>query len=389
MKSVYKFFIIALILGIIAWIVYFVISKNTTIDTPNEDVLVSTTTEIIDTENTEGGDTTTTTTDQITEKTLENEDYESEKVKILFNEIKKISDVPVKFYWYYAENNRIFYITEGGEIKKVIDEKNEQISINPLKNVTVARSNRGGSLILLKFNTDSGVVWGIFSSMDEQIIPLNFPITDAVWAFNNQDIIATISKNGKTSVVSFSSLKTYSESVVLIPEIKLLDVDMIEKSQDELLFVEKPGGDYTTSIWQYNKKTKLFSVIRTGLLDFSLHPTASNYFFSSKNDGFIIGNNNFVHLIPTIHETLPEKCSSISTIAFCFIPQKPIQLFDWITNSVFSNDSLYVYDLYSQEESGVDLEKITKTAIDAKNITPTYSSLYFINKYDNFIYALN
>ena len=184
-------------------------------------------------------------------------------------------------------------------------------------------------------------------------------------------------------------MKAFNENTVLIPEIKLLDVDMVEKSQDELLFVEKTGTGYTTSIWQYNKKTKIFSIIKTGLLDFSLNPTPSSYFFSSKNEGFIIGNNNFARLVPTIHETLPEKCSSVLTTVFCFTPQKPIQLFDWLTSSIFSSDSLYVYDLYSQTENEVDLQKITQTAIDAKNIIPTYFSLYFINKYDNFIYALN
>ena len=171
MKSIYKFFIIALILGIIAWIVYFVVSKNSTPIELIEDTSTSTTTEVIDisSSDTGGEDASTSTTEQAPiETTSENEDYESEQIKTSFSELKKISDVPAKFYWYYAENNRIFYITDEGQIKKVIDGKSEQVSINPLKNVTIARSNRGGSFVLLRFITDSGVVWGVFSSMDEK-----------------------------------------------------------------------------------------------------------------------------------------------------------------------------------------------------------------------------
>ncbi|RJQ30125.1 hypothetical protein C4565_00970 [Candidatus Parcubacteria bacterium] len=389
MRPIYKYLIIFLILGTIAWIIYFVVSKttpteeqgNTTISTSTTNTLIEeldnneqTPTDVVEIENNETGD---------------GGNYsESAVIKTSFTELQKVSDVPAQSYWYYEENNRIFYITENGEIKKVIDGKSEKIALNPLNNVSMIKPNRGGSSVLIKFATNSGTIWGIFSSMDEKITPLNSSITDAVWDFNNQDIVALWDQGGTTSVVSLSSLKSYSDKTVIIPKLKLFDVDIFKKSRDELLFVEKFGNEYATSIWQYNLKTKLFSTIRSGLLDFSLNPELSVYFFYSKNDGFVIGNNSFENIVPTTKKTLPEKCSSLVTTAFCFVPKTDISLFNWITNLSFTDDLLYVYDTYSQTEDQVQISDIKNIPIDAKNIIVTQPSLYFINKYDNFIYAL-
>ncbi|MFA6992739.1 MAG: hypothetical protein WC269_05710 [Candidatus Gracilibacteria bacterium] len=389
MKPIYKFIVVFLILGIIAWIIYFVVSKTNTgtgvtleTATTTTEGVAGETKGVLD-EPITGG----TTGQNDTNTETFNEENPSGAIKTSFKELRKISDVPAQFYWYYAENNRIFYITKTGEIKKVIDGKSEAIALNPLSNVSIVRPNRGGSFVLLKFTTDTGTIWGVFSSMDEKITPLNSSIVDAVWDFYNENITASLSNGGGISIVSLLREKNYSENTVLIPEIKLFDVDMVNKSPNELLFVEKFGNEYATSIWQYSKKTNLVSIVRSGLLDFSLNPTLSAYFFSSKNDGFVIGNSSFERDFPTTQKTLPEKCSSAVVTAFCFVPQVQVSFFDWVTNSVFSNDSLYVYDLDQQTENRIPISDITKTPIDAKNIIPTASSLYFINKYDNFIYA--
>jgi len=386
MKPFYKYLIIALILGIVAWIVYFVLSRNA--EQPQEVIPIdATTTEQIGVP-TDTGDNTT-TTEQIDVPTDTGDPESGESVKTSFSKIEKISDVPVRFFWYYRENNRIFYVTENGEIKKVIDGKSETLQLNSLENVSVVRPNRGGSSVLLKFTNNSNTIWGIFSSMDEKITPLSSSIIDAVWGFNNKDVVASWDQGGKTSIVSLSSIKNFSDVSIILPEISLFDVDLIGQSDDELLFVEKFGNEYATSIWQYNIKTKLFSTIRKGLLDFSLNPTASAYFFTSKADGFVIANSLLERIMPTIQKTLPEKCSSVLTTAFCFVPQTEISLFNWYTNSSFSNDSLYIYNLDAEAEDQINLTGIAKNPIDAKDIIPTMSSLYFINKYDNFIYALN
>lgn len=389
MKPLYKFLIIFLILGIIAWIIYFVASKtSTTGEIPLE---TQNTTQQIENTGTESQSTTTEpeTLSEETENITGEENYgESDIVKTSFKELNKISDTAAQFYWYYEANNRIFYITENGEIKKVIDGKSENISINPIKNVAVARPNHGGSLVLLKFATDSGMIWGIFSSMDEKITPINQPIIDAVWDFNNQDIVASLNQGTGVSIISLSGLKNYTEKTVLIPELNLLDVDMIKKSKDELLFIEKFGNEYATSIWQYNLKTKLFSTVRKGLLDFSIKPDISTYFFYSKNDGFVIGNSSLERVVPTTKGSFPEKCSSIVTTVFCFVPEKSVSLFDWMTNSLFTDDDLYTYDTYDQTENQVPFPENTPGPIDAKNIIATHSAIYFINKYDNFIYEL-
>jgi|GEM_PF-1705533 len=385
MKPIYKFIVIFLILGIIAWIIYFVISKTGT----KTDIITETPISVIEKLAENSGILDGIKTDQTKQ---ENEVVFDEKnpsgaIKTSFKELRKISDVPAQFYWYYKENNRIFYITKTGEIKKVIDGKSETIALNSLNNVSIVRPNRTGSFVLLKFTTDSGTIWGVFSSMDEKITPLNSSIVDAVWDFYDENIIALMNQGGKTSAVLFLQEKNYSENTILIPEIKLFDVDMVSKSPNELLFVEKFGNEYATSIWQYNTKTNLFSVVRNGLLDFSLNSTPSAYFFSSKNDGFVIGNNSFEREFPTTQKTLPEKCSSAIVTAFCFVPQSPISFFDWTTNSIFSSDSLYIYDLDQQTEEEITISNITKISIDAKDLTPTASSLYFINKYDSFLYA--
>ena len=376
MKPIYKFIIIFLILGIIAWIIYFVVSKTGT-SKPQQSGENTTSTEQVSSGNEAPQHT---TPPEVGVKT--------DNRKALFTEFKKISDVPALFYWYYKENNRVFYITETGEIKKEIDGKSETIQINQLNNVSVIRPNDDGSFVLLKFIENNGTVWGIFSSMDEKITPLNSSITDAVWDVNNQEIIASILQGGKTSIVSFDSKKNYSGFSVIIPEISLFDVDLLKKSNDELLFIEKFGNNYSTSVWEYNLKTKLFTVIRKDLLDFSLKPTLNTYFFTSKKDGFVIANTSLERIMPVTQKTFPEKCSTIFTTAFCFVPQTEISLFDWLTNSVFSNDVLYKYEINQQAEDLIDTANIIKEPIDAKDVVATASSLFFINKYNNFIYAL-
>lgn len=393
MKPIYKFIIIFLILGIIAWVIYFVVSK-TTVSENNAETSTINTEEIIPDLEKQTTTTTLATSSEIIPQKQQTGDVDDGNlnqtpIKTVFTKFEKVSEAPTHFYWFYKENNRIFYITENGEIEKVIDGKSEKISINPIKNVSIARPNIDGSMVLLKFTNESAkTVWGIFSSMDERIAPINFPITNAVWDFNNSNIIAALSQGGGTSIVELNPDDDYSKTSILIPKINLLDVDIVKKSTSEILFIEKFGNDYATSVWQYNLKTKLFTTVKNNLLEFSLNPTRYAYFFTSKMDGFVVANSSFERIMPTTGTTIPQKCSSISSIAFCFIPKTTIALFDWFTNSSFTNDYLYTYDLNNGNEDLIDITKLTEKTLDTTNVTATVSALYFINKYDNFIYAL-
>ena len=117
--------------------------------------------------------------------------------------------------------------------------------------------------------------------------------------------------------------------------------------------------------------------------------------FTSPNK-FSILNRSFSDISPLVFPTFPGKCDGGADVVFCFVPQDT-SIFsgsyslpdDYFMNKFYTVDSLHRIDLRSGNDSPILISNTgSVSAIDATSVVENNSSIYFINKYDNYLYVV-
>ncbi|MEK7086932.1 MAG: hypothetical protein AAB935_01600 [Patescibacteria group bacterium] len=311
-------------------------------------------------------------------------------------EIKKISEQPVFDFWLVPDTGEIYYLTPDGKILSAKDGPDLEISTQTINALNFIEVGPGNQKILAAFGSPRAPQWGIFDLIDKVWRPLPADITNATWGAKENELIAILKTLGGLNLATVDLSKTPPNYKTLIKDFRLKDVRFTLAAPERLIITELPSANYTGRVWQLDLKTLTFNLIlapENGLtLGWSQDKNVV-FKFSSEN-GFSLFNQNFQETAPLFFSTLPTKCetSGTSTI-YCFVPQDvPDDVIlpdDYFQNKFYSVDDLYTINLETDET-----KKIFKSSengaptIDGKKPKALSSGLYFINRYDNYLYEL-
>ncbi|MFA6365028.1 MAG: hypothetical protein WCW78_01370 [Candidatus Paceibacterota bacterium] len=313
---------------------------------------------------------------------------------------QKFSKNPAFDFWIERDTKEIYYLGLDGKIFSAKEGPDLDISNQTVEALNSIESSSKGEKILASFGNPLAPQWGIFDSIDKVWRPLPADILIATWGANERELIATTKTKDEISLATIDLTKTPFAYKILIKDFRFNDVVFSMKAPDILLFWEKPSLGYAGRVWQLNLKTLGITLLSSPQNGFSLSWSSDKTigFRFVPPASFSLVSPNLSGLTPVFFSTFPKKCEgSATSTVYCFVPQFAslptlnINLpDDYLQKKFFSVDDLYTIDM-KNETTEKTLEGNTSAlpSIDAEHPQLIDSTLYFINRYDRYIYKID
>ncbi len=313
--------------------------------------------------------------------------------------LAKVSDRPVSFFWTDPATQEVFYLDQSGVVWQAeAGQKNPQITQQGVAAVNFIKQSPDNKSILAAFGDPRLPSWGIYDSVDQVWQPLPSNIIQATWGADSNTLIATEQNGSNVNLVTLDLTKTPPKPKVLVNDFRLLDTQLAFIPPNTLLVEEKSNANYGSRIWSFNTKTLAVNLLMGPMSGLTARLTSdgSTLLAYSGSSGFqILQSQTLQNLAPLPFVTLPEKCSVNSgTTVYCFVPTnagfKSAALpDDYVERKIYTTDVLYGINTGTGAATLLPLPGNATGKLDAEKPALAGSNLYFINRFDNYLYALN
>ncbi|MEK7465559.1 MAG: hypothetical protein AAB631_02165 [Patescibacteria group bacterium] len=313
--------------------------------------------------------------------------------------LRRISDVPIFDYWVLKNGEDVFYFKPDGKIASAKSGPDLEVSTETISTLNRVIPNTDGTRVLVAFGSPLTPSWGVFDAQDKVWRPLPAEVKEAAWGTKTNEIVGIVQAGGLPSLATFDYTRTPVQYVTVIKDFRLTDVHFIPQSPGTLLIAEKPSFLQNGRLWRLNLKTQELSLLVQGErgLTVGWDDTFKTLFMFFSPNQFSILDERMGLQTPVIFTTFPSKCAAYaSSSVYCFVPRElstkenPATIpDDYLMRKFYTVDDLYS----ASEDTGT--EKIftslseTFPAIDASHVTARAGKLYFINRYDGFLYELS
>jgi hypothetical protein len=316
----------------------------------------------------------------------------------LIGALTKISDRPVSFFWTDPATHEVFYLDSNGVVWQAeAGQKNPQITQQGVAAINFIKQSPDNKFILAAFGDPHQPSWGIYDSVDQVWQPLPSNIIQATWGADSNTLIAIEQNGSNMSLVSLDLTKSPPKYKVLVNDLRLLDTHLSFIPPNTILIEEKSNTSYSGRIWGFNTKTLNLNLLigPVGGLTARLTNDGSALITYSGPNGFqILESQTLQNLIPLPFITLPDKCSINSgAIIYCFVPTnanfKSAALpDDYVERKIYTSDVLYSLNTLTGAVTLLPIPANATGKLDAEKPAITGDSLYFINRFDGYLYAL-
>jgi len=392
MKKQYKILIVSFFIILLAVGIYVVWKqiKNTSVDVVTKteaDVVNGTLPETSEKNVSSSTETTTNTDDKKTEVT----NTTDQKRSIT---LKKLSDVPVFDFWINQKTGDVFYLSFLGKVYLGKDGEDESVSDQQIQALSSVLETTTGEKALVSFGSPQNSQWGVFDSVDKAWRPLPSNILLATWGKDENQLVV-IKRNTSTNSLGFLDItKTPPEFKNIISNFSLQDVRLSFVSPSNLFINELPSPQYNSRAWLLDTKSFSLNTLNSGERDlfFRWSQDKSFVFGFGAYSGFQVFNNTpLSNPSPLPFSTIPQKCTGDFNMIYCFVPQEDgVVLFEnYIMNKKYSDDVLYIDDASGYLNKVFVSDLNNGSPIDAKTPRISSAGLYFINKFDGFLYRVS
>ncbi|MBI5732902.1 hypothetical protein HY967_03015 [Candidatus Jorgensenbacteria bacterium] len=313
--------------------------------------------------------------------------------------IKKISDTPIFDFVALKNTKEVYYFTEEGRVLAAKEAGDVEAATQEITALNFIKFGPEEEKVLVAFNNPLEPQWAIFDLIDKVWRPLPAEVVNAAWGVNESELVALIKNRDELNLVRLDLAKNPPAPKVIIRDLRLKDVELSFQPPQTLFIREKPSIQYSSRLWKLDLKTLNFNLVTTAerglMIEWS---TDRSFAFKyAAPDKFFVLDKNLEVLFPTVFNTFPQKCgyAEEQNAAYCFVPQTiPEQTLsllpdEYLNGKFTSTDDLYKIDVATEEVTRLGSGGPNNFGIfDA--IRPTYleSNIYFINRYDNYLYRL-
>ncbi len=312
--------------------------------------------------------------------------------------LRRLSDGPAFGLWAVPGTGEVYYLTLEGSVMDAKEGPDLEISSQPMQALNRIIPSADGSEVLAAFGNPAAPSWGIFSLTDKAWHPLPTEITEAAWGWKPNQLLVLMKVSDLTSLATADISKTPIAYAVILKDFRLKDVHLQAESPQDILIYEKPSANLAGHLWELDSKTLAWNLLLKEEQGLTLgwSTDGSLLFKYSPSQGFVILNNQLGIALPAPFTTFPSKCASIaSSTAFCFVPQNlptpgpSVSLpDDYFMRTLYTIDNLYQVTSVGGSSKLFTSFSDSFPAIDAENPVIVAGSVYFRNRYDNFIYEL-
>ncbi len=387
MKPIYKILIVAGIIIVVGWLIYLAWSKfsaTPTLPAPQANTAPSGSLPLGNQNNVSSNQSQT-----------NNSPLNGSSTNLVMN---KLSDGPVFGFWVMPDTGSVDYLTPDGQVMTAEEATDQTVSnqtINALNSISVSPDNRE---VLAAFGDPASPQWGIFDVLDKVWRPLPSEIIEAAWGGASNKLIAFVQNGGNTNLAWVDLTKTPPTYRVLIKDLRLENANLTVLPNQKIIISEKPDAAYPGRVWQLDPKTLALNLLESPLngLTIGWSTDKSVAFQFNDPDNFLIFNGDLSQIISDTFGSLPSKCNTASSTIYCFVPQNlPANLNlpdDYFQKSFYSTDNLYSLSLGTSTLGNVSRLFVSGEnnvmPIDAKDPQIMNNAIYFVNRYDNYLYEL-
>ncbi len=313
--------------------------------------------------------------------------------------LKKLSDGPVVGYWAAKNSNDVYYLTNDGYVMSAKEGPDVDLLKQEVKGVIKLEGSPSGNKALVAFGNAASPQWAVFDTQDKAWRPLPSTIIDATWGISDDGIVATTKSMGNNIALTYITIsKTPFDIKTIVKDFRFNSVTLAIKSIDELYIMERPSALALSHVWLFNLKSNALTQVLNPANGLTLVPGSNKdifFRFSSPNN-FAILNRSLGMTQPFPYVTLPQKCDGVSTAVYCFVP-KNTSIFsasnsmpdDYLMKKTYTSDDFYRLDLTTGgDRLIVTGDSANAPALDAQNVRTRGTSTYFVNRYDNYVYAI-
>lgn len=309
---------------------------------------------------------------------------------------QKISDRQAFGFWTTEDTGNAYYMLPNGTVYQAEEGNDVRVSSQELDDLKSIEASYGGNGVLASFGDAQNIQWAMFDVRDGVWRSLPSGITNATWGSNDETLLATQKNGNSLNLIKMGIGTIPYKTSVLIKNFGLKDVMMKMAGLNDLMISERPSYKYNNRIWKLNLRTLEISLIYSGTNGMMEVYSKSGEILAqfSTSGGFAILDKNLQVLTPTYFTTLPNKCALYPGISYCFapktIPESVKMPDDYLMGRFSGVDDLYAVNIYE----GGGVEPIFRSGeggvsdIDAVQPEFLKGYVYFINRYDDFIYRV-
>ena len=312
--------------------------------------------------------------------------------------LKRVSESPAFFLWVAEGTGEIYYLTPEGKVMDVKEGPDLEISTQTLTALNRVVAAPGGGRVLAAFGDPRTPQWAYFDIIDRSWHPLPQNVLSAAWA-GRVDQVAALVQNGSETNLSLLNLSQTTPTVkVVMRDVSLENITMWFQNPEQLIIAERPSAYYASRVWRLDLKTLSFNTVLAPERGLLIAPVRNGEAaLKWAGDRSFVLDHDFGRGEELLFSTFPEKCTASLDMLYCFVPRDPFpenlplpdayfqnkfRTVDSLITTPFSSSSLPLGKSESPWASTAD------APIDAKNPRFTGGDLYFINRYDGYVYEL-
>jgi len=322
------------------------------------------------------------------------------------SQLKQISEEKVFDFWTVKDTGEIYYITPTGKIMGAKDGPDPEISTQALDALNFIEAAPGDKKILAAFGSPRAPSWGIFDLIDKAWRPLPAEIINATWTAEDDELIGVLKNGNDLNLTKIDLTKTPPTYKIIIKDLRFKDVKLTFKGPEALIISELPSALVSGRVWNLDLKTlSLTALLRPEKgLTIKWSKDKNLAFKFSSSDGLFFSDGGFLaKQMRAVFLTLPTKCGGETNIAasssliYCFVPQEGFPQKsnlpdDYYQKKFFTIDDLFVLKIDAEKNEIAEIKNPLMSGfngapiIDGLNPQILNGSLYFINRYDNYLY---
>lgn len=314
--------------------------------------------------------------------------------------IIRVSNNPAEAYWIDGQTQGIFYLNQDGQVflvNKNKDGKDTQITQQKMGALNTIAIGPGSQRVLASFGDPRAPQWGVFDDVDQVWRPLPSTVLSAAWGGDNNTFYGVVQNGSVPALASIDMSRGNAVTKILIKDFRFQDVQLSFLPPSTLLLTERASAHYPSRVWKIDTASLAVHLLMGGQngLVLTLSDDKRIMFSFIGNAFQILDPYTLSSVAPVPFLTLPPKCTFSGVIAYCFVPDS--QNFknatlpdDYLTLKLFTSDTLYEVNAANGGMAFSNIPKLLNNGVfDA--INPIFSNgfLYFRNRLDNYVYALN
>lgn len=302
----------------------------------------------------------------------------------------------------YGVRDRIVTIIgPDGRVSQVKNGSVTTASETPIADLRAASFSFDNKKILAIFGNRNEPQVSVFDLDSRSWTPLPLGIQSPAWSPKNYEIayLETESDRKALAVLDLGNPKAKPR---IILRLALEDTDLIWPALDRILLKDKPSASYPGSLWAYDSKKKTLTPLVADKPGLMVQPNASGdrllVFESAKNFrggtmSLLDGSGMLLRRFSL--GTLPSKCAfdaQASSSLICAVPRNPLKFNrSALPDAYLKKDLFTIDDVYRINLADGGLEALFNEgmfAVDADGLLVSEDALFFMNRFDGFVYGI-